>query len=464
MKKTLFMSLILMLTLFQQAMAQSRTISGRVTDQRSGEGLPGVTVLVRGTTNGASTNADGAFTLTVPEAGGTLTFSSVGYVSQERAIGSETTFNVALAQDVKQLSEVVVTGFGTQERRDVTGSISSVQGEAIANLATPSFAQQLAGRAAGVNVTTPSGLLGQQPRILIRGVNSISSGTTPLVVVDGVPIFTGNQSQLGSGFTNNPLADINPNDIESYEVLKDASSTAIYGSRGANGVILITTKKGKQGRAQVTYDNYLGVAQTLKRYKVLNAEQFIEISNEKQRNASATPIAQPIAAPFEVNGARADTDWQDEIFQTGFQQNHVIGVSGATDRTNYYFSGGYTDQTAVVRGNSLKRFSFRSNVDQEVKEWFRVGLNLGATRTQTLGLNTSTNGLSGNVTNALSAFPNVPARNPDGTPYVDPTSGHWGRATTPKPLLLPTRTSSFSSKTTFTATPATACSATCTAN
>jgi TonB-dependent SusC/RagA subfamily outer membrane receptor len=324
--KTLFMSLILMLTLLQQAMAQSRTISGRVTDQRSGEGLPGVTVLVRGTTNGASTNADGAFFLTVPEAGGKLTFSSVGYVSQDRAIGSEATFNVALAQNVKQLSEMVVTGFGTQERRDVTGSISAVQGEAIANLATPSFAQQLAGRAAYVNVTTPSGLLGQQPRILIRGVNSNSSGTTPLVVVDGAPIFTNNQSQLGAGVTNNPLADINPNNIESYEVLKDASSTAIYGSRGANGVILITTKKGKQGRAQVTYDNYFGVAQTLERYKVLNAEQFIEISNEKQRIASATPITRPIAAPFEVNGSRADTDWQNGIFQTGFQQNHVIGV------------------------------------------------------------------------------------------------------------------------------------------
>jgi TonB-linked SusC/RagA family outer membrane protein len=351
----------------------------------------------------------------------------VGYTSQERPIGTESTLAIALTADVKQLSEVVVTGFGTQERRDVTGSISSVQGEAIANLATPSFAQQLAGRAPGVNITTPSALLGQQPRILIRGVNSISSGTTPLVVVDGVPIFTGSQSQLGSGFTTNPLADINPNDIESYEVLKDASSTAIYGSRGANGVILITTKKGRQGRAQVTYDNYVGIAQTLKRYEVLNAEQFIQISNEKQANASTTPITQPIAAPFEVNGSLADTDWQDEIFRTGVQQNHVLSVSGATERTNFYFSGGYTDQKGVVRGNELKRFSFRSNVDQTVKDWFRVGLNLGATRTQTLGLNTSTNGLSGNVTNALSAFPNVPARNPDGTPYVDPTSGALGQ-------------------------------------
>ena len=421
------MSFVLMLCLFQLAAAQTRSLSGRVTDQRTGEGLPGVTVLLQGTTNGVSTNADGGYTLSVPETGGTLVFSSVNYVTQERPVGTEATINVALAQDVKQLSEVVVTGYGTQERRDVTGSISSVQGEAIANLASPSFAQQLAGRAPGVNITTPSGLLGQQPRILIRGVNSISSGTTPLIVIDGVPVFTGNQSQLGAGFTNNPLADINPNDIESYEVLKDASSTAIYGSRAANGVILITTKKGRQGRAQVTYDNYVGVARTLKRYEVLNAQDFITISNEKQLNASVTPITRPIAAPFEVNGVPADTDWQDEIFRTGVQQNHVLSVSGATDKTNYYFSGGYTDQTGVVRGNELKRFSFRSNVDQNVKDWFRVGLSLGATRTQTLGLNTSTNGLSGNVTNALSAFPNVPARNPDGTPYVDATSGALGQ-------------------------------------
>jgi TonB-linked SusC/RagA family outer membrane protein len=426
MKKILLMSLLLMFTFLHGAMAQTRSISGRVTDQKNGEGLPGVTVLVKGTTNGTSTNAEGNFTLEVPQSGGTLVFSSVGMTTQERAIGSDSQFTVALVADVKQLSEVVVTGFGTQERRDVTGSISSVQGETISNLATPSFAQQLAGRAAGVTITTPSGLLGQQPRILIRGVNSISSGTTPLIVVDGVPIFTGNQSGLGAGFSN-PLADINPNDIESYEVLKDGSSTAIYGSRAANGVILITTKKGKQGRAQVNYDTYFGWAKTLKRYNVLNADQFIEISNEKQRNASSTPVTTPIAAPFEVNGSRVSTDWQDEVFRTGFQQNHVLSIAGATDRTNFYFSGGYTDQQGVVQNNALQRFSFRSNIDQEVKDWFRAGLSLGATRTQTTGLNTNPAGISGNVLNALGSFPNVPARNPDGTPNFDPTSGAQGQ-------------------------------------
>ena len=423
MKRILLMSMALMFVLFNQAMAQTRSISGRVTDRQTSEGLPGVTVLVKGTTNGASTNSDGAFTLSVPEAGGTLSFSSVGYIGQERAIGSETTFTIALAPDVKQLSEIVVTGYGTQERRNVTGSVASVKGEAVANLASPSFAQQLAGRAAGVNVQTPSALLGQQPRILIRGTNSISSGTFPLVVVDGQPIFTGNNSTLGAGFTTNPLADINPNDIESYEVLKDGSATAIYGSRAANGVILITTKKGRQGKANVTYDTYMGVAQTLKRYSVLGADDFITISNEKSAGAGGGIIAKPF---LDANNQPVSTDWQKEIFRTGFQQNHVVAVSGGTDKVNYYFSGGYTDQKGVIKTNSLQRFSFRSNVDADVKKWLRVGFNLGLTRTQYLGLNTSTNGLSGNVTSATSLFPNVPVRNPDGTTYAN-TAGAIGQ-------------------------------------
>ena len=409
---------MLMFAFLHGAFAQTRTISGRVTDRNTNEGLPGVTVLVKGTTNGASTNSDGAFTLNVPESGGTISISSVGYIGQERAIGSESTFAVALAADVKQLSEVVVTGYGTQERRDLTGSITTVQGEAISNLATPSFAQQLGGRAAGVNVQTPTGLLGQQPRIQIRGTNSISSGSYPLVVVDGQPIFTGNTSSLAAGFSN-ALADINPADIESYEVLKDGSATAIYGSRAANGVILITTKRGRKGGAKITYDTYLGVAQTLKRYEVLGADDFITISNEKDRNAGGNG---QLAAPFKDSNGNVQpvsTNWQDEVFRTGFQQNHVLSVAGATDKTNYYFSAGYTDQKGVVKSNELQRFSFRSNLDSEVKSWLRVGMTLGLTRTQTLGLNTGVNALSGNVTNALSLFPNVPARNPDGSAYVN---------------------------------------------
>lgn len=407
-----------MFTLLHVVYAQTRTISGRVTDQKTGEGLPGVTVLVKGTTNGSSTNSDGGFTLAVPETGGVLVFSSVGYVSQERPAGNESTITAALAPDVKQLSEVVVTGYGTQDRRDLTGSIATVQGEAVANLATPSFAQQLGGRAAGVSVQTPSGLLGQQPRIQIRGINSISSGTYPLVVVDGQPIFTGQNSNIDANASSG-LADINPNDIESFEVLKDGSATAIYGSRGANGVILITTKHGSKGKAKLVYDSYVGAAVTLKRYAVLGADDFITIANE--RDKAANPTSTTLAArPYtDANGNPVSTNWQDEIFRTGIQQNHSLAVSGATDKTSYYFSGGYTDQKGVIRSNSLQRFSFRGNVDSEVKSWLRVGFSASLNRTTTMGLNTSTNGLSGNVASALALVPNVPARNDDGSPYAN---------------------------------------------
>lgn len=430
MKKAILLSILLLATLFQTVLAQSRTVSGRVTDQKTNEGLPGVTILLKGTTNGVSTNADGAFTLNVPSTGGTLVFSSVGYVTQEQAVGTNSQFNLGLVPDTKALSEIVVTGYGTQERRDLTGSIATVQGEAISNLASPSFAQQLAGRAAGVQVQTPSALLGQQPRIQIRGTNSISSGTYPLVVVDGQPIFTGQLSVIDSNGSSG-LADINPNDIESYEVLKDGSATAIYGSRAANGVILITTKHGRKGKATVTYDNYLGVAQTLKRYSVLNATDFRTITNEKYTNAGQTPVANDY---LDANGSVVSTDWQNEIFRTGLQQNHALTVSGASDKTNYFFSGAFNNQTGVIKPNSLQRFSFRANIDSEVKNWLRVGFNVGLTRSQTIGLNSSTAGLSSNVGAALLLLPNVPARNSDGTPYYDPTSGVLGQGNNTRPV------------------------------
>jgi TonB-linked SusC/RagA family outer membrane protein len=396
--------------------AQTRSVSGRVVGS-DGAGLPGVTVLVKGTNQGTATDMEGRYTLPAPATATTLVFSFVGYTSQEAKIG-DGPINITLVSNPTSLDEAVVVGYGTQERRDLTGSIATVQGEAVANLASPSFAQQLGGRAAGVNVQTPSALLGTQPRIQIRGTNSISSGSYPLVVVDGQPIFTGNTSAFANG--SNALADINPNDIDSYEILKDGSATAIYGSRAANGVILITTKRGRKGKANVSYDTYMGVAQTLKRYSVLNAADFKTIANERDRNAGGTgQVAQDFTDTNNPSNNGVSTDWQNEIFRTGFQQNHVLSVSGATDKTNYYFSGGYTDQTGVIKANSLRRFSFRANIDSEVKTWLKVGMTMGLTRSQIMGLNSSTNGLSGNVASALALLPNVPARNADGTAYTN---------------------------------------------
>ena len=227
------------------AWAQERSVTGKVTASEDGAALPGVNIVIKGTTSGTVTDAEGKYSLSVPPDGGTLVFSFVGFATQEVAIGSRSVVDVALEVDAKQLSEVIVTGYGTQEKRKMTTAIASVSGSAISTLATPSFVDQLGGRAAGVQVTVPTGIIGQAPTINIRGVNSISSGTFPLVVVDNVPIITGNQSSVTP---MNPLADINPADIESYEVLKDGAAAAIYGSRAANGVILITTKRGTKAK------------------------------------------------------------------------------------------------------------------------------------------------------------------------------------------------------------------------
>jgi len=242
-------ALILVLSM-QASFAQEKTVSGVVSDA-SGP-IPGANVIVRGTNSGVQTDFDGKYVIRAKQ-GDVLVFSFIGMDNSSITVGASSTVNVKLASGSQSLEEVVVVGYGTQRKRDVTGSISQIKGDAIANLATPSFESQLAGRAAGVQVTTSSGVLGQAPRIRIRGIGSITSGSYPLVVVDGVPIFTGD---VGGYANTNALGDINPADIESTEVLKDGSATAIYGSRAANGVILITTKKGKGGKFRVNYNTY----------------------------------------------------------------------------------------------------------------------------------------------------------------------------------------------------------------
>jgi TonB-dependent starch-binding outer membrane protein SusC len=252
MKRTLLMSLVLMLTLFQAVLAQTRTVSGRVTDQKTGEGLPGATVLLKGTTTGISTNSDGNFSLSVPEGSNTLVISSVGMVTQEIALGTRTSVNVALATDNKQLSEVVVTGYGgSQDVKDITGSVATVKADKLQSQPVQSFDQALTGRSAGVSITSGGGAVADQTAIRIRGVNSISNSSQPLIVIDGVPISQRENNNVfngGNGTRYNPLADINPNDIESVEVLKDASAAAIYGSRAANGVLIINTKRVQPAR------------------------------------------------------------------------------------------------------------------------------------------------------------------------------------------------------------------------
>ena len=403
MKKVLLGFALSFLTIVS-VLAQSKTITGKVTSAEEPEGVPGASVVVKGTTMGTITNLDGTYSISVPENASTLVFSFVGYLTKEVTIGASTVINVTMDADVKLLNEVVVVGYGTQERREITGSVTSVNSEAIENLVAPSFESQLAGRAPGVQVTTPSGILGARPIIRIRGVNSITSGANPLIVIDGVPVVDSDRSAVNS---SNPLANINPAEIESFEVLKDGSATAIFGSRAANGVILITTKRGSTGKAKVTYNTSMGINEEVERFELLTGDQFVEIANEKRANANQSPLANP----------GENTDWQDLIYRKGFTQQHNISISGGSEATKYFFGLGFTDQESPVRPNDLKRYSFRSNIDHSISKAVRLGTSISYSLTEINGLNNGANSLSGAIYNATRALPNVAIYDPANTAF-----------------------------------------------
>ncbi|UOQ55023.1 SusC/RagA family TonB-linked outer membrane protein [Hymenobacter cellulosivorans] len=426
MRKALLITPLFAVTMLHHVAAQNRSVSGQVVDQ-SGNGLPGATVIVKGTTTGVSTNSDGTFTLSVPEGGGTLIISSVGYLNQEQVIGTESKFTVRLAEDTKQLSEVVVVGYGTQARRDLTGSVASISGKEIAAAPVQSFDQALQGRATGVNITTPNGVLNNAPVIRVRGVNSLSLSSQPLFVIDGIPAFSGNTSAVGS-VPNNPLANINPADIESIEVLKDASAAAIYGSRAAGGVILVTTKKGKRGSSKISVDSWAGWSEPVRLYDLLNAEQYINIKNEAVRNLNANraAIGQPATnvegfrPTLDGSGNPVDTRWYDYIYRTGFSTANTVNFSGGTDKTTYFTSVGYSDQKGMLEGNTFKRISARLNLDHKVFKTFTVGTRVGYSNSRNQSPNSGSVGDGAFGTGGLGRLPlvlppNVPARNPDGT-------------------------------------------------
>lgn len=435
MNKSLLLCLTLLLSfVYMGVFAQSRTVSGVVTDE-NGDPIPGVTVVVKGTTQGTATDINGRYSLNVPE-GATLVFSGVGLSPQEIVVGNQTTISPTINPDVKSLTEVVVVGYGTMDKRDLTGSVSTVKGAEIATLPVQSFEQALAGRATGVNVTMPNGVLNNPPIIRVRGTNSITSGSSPLIVVDGLPIVSGQASQIG--FTvNNPLGDINPSDIESLEVLKDAASSAIYGSRAANGVILITTKKGKTGRPQVKYDTWIGITEAFRRFDLLNAEQFVTIKNEGAVNAGRAPYT--ALGIDSVRGGFVNTNWYDEVYRQGIQHSHHLSISGATEQTRYYFGVGYTDQEGMLKANNFRRTTLRANISHKVNNWLTIGANLGYTSSFNQSPNTGSRGAfaTGGLGRApLVLPPNVPARFSNGAYNIEagnrigryantPAMGNW---------------------------------------
>jgi len=302
----------------------------------------------------------------------------------------------------QKIEEVVMVGYGTQKKSEVTAAVSQVKAEDMAGLVTASFESQLAGRAAGVSVTTNSGMVGQAPVINIRGINSLNSGTSPLVVVDGMPIYTGD---TGGYAPSNALGDINPSDIESIEILKDGAAAAIYGSRAANGVMIITTKKGKKGRFQLDYNTYTGVAQVVKQFDLLKTPEFLTIANEKRTNIGRAPWA---------FGSQYNTDWQKAVLRSATQTDHNIALQGGLGKGSYFGSVGYTKQDGITLSNGMERFTARFNVNQEVNNWLKMGANIGVTRTEYNALNSGVNSLSGAMANSLRQLPNTPIYRADG--------------------------------------------------
>ncbi|RAU83934.1 SusC/RagA family TonB-linked outer membrane protein [Pontibacter arcticus] len=368
MRKSLLLTFLFLLAFVVQTYAQqNRTVSGKVTDQENGQGLPGVAVLVKGTTIGTATNTDGSYTLSVPADANTLVFRFIGYVAKEVAIGSQTSINTTLALDNKQLSEVIVTGYGTvQTKRDAVGAISQVAAKNIENKPMPSLDKALQGQAAGVLVQANNGIPGGAINVRIRGVGSIQAGTQPLYVVDGVQL---NVRSDASFTQSNPLAFLNPNDILSIEVLKDAATAAIYGAQAANGVVLITTKKGKAGKTVFTANAYGGVSAPLKKLDVLNTQDYIQMRTEATNNANrngldanrqaviGTEMRIPDGATLtpEQIAALPTYDWQDAVMQTGKIQNYELSASGGNDKTTFYIAGSYNLNEAMFKKVDFRR-------------------------------------------------------------------------------------------------------------
>ncbi|MDR1919188.1 MAG: TonB-dependent receptor [Tannerellaceae bacterium] len=416
-------------------MAQTINITGKVTEA-SGEPIIGGTVILQGTSAGTVTGADGSYSISAPE-NGVLEFRYIGLETEIVSIGGRRVINVALQSSAIAVDEVVVIGYGTQSRRTVTASIASLSGESIRDIPSPNAESALQGRASGVSIITPSGAVGQAPVVRIRGVSSITSGTEPLYVVDGIPIQAGNVAYIGN---TNALSDINPADILSIDVLKDAAAAALYGSRAANGVVLITTRKGRQDKAQVTYGGWIGVTTPSKLIDVLNAEQYVELKNlavanrygTDERSLTPSYTSSHGNKAFNLwqlgNGQHADTDWASYLYQTGLQHNHTLGVSGGTAKVQYYISANYTDQKGMVENDHYDRLGGVANVTAQAANWLKVGINLNATTSSTSYTDRGRKGSQYATANfsrmAMILPPNTPVYDPEtGIPYYEANGG-----------------------------------------
>ncbi|MCY7349341.1 MAG: TonB-dependent receptor [Cytophagaceae bacterium] len=400
--KKLLLSLLLLLGGLV-GYAQDRNVSGRVMSGTDNTPLPGVNVALKGTSRGTTTNAEGRYTLSVPASGGTLVISSIGYLAQEIAVGTRTSIDINLIDDARGLDEVVVVGYGTQKKSQLTGAISSVSAREISELPITNARQALQGRTAGVDVVSNNSKPGAGVTVRIRGRRSINASNDPLYVVDGIPLSGG-------------IDDINPQDIAGLEVLKDASATAIYGSRGANGVVIVTTKRGKPGKTVVSYDGYYGVSNTLGKIDVMDGVQFAEYRRESRRAVGTYPAgpATPDADvklftdPVELEGIQLgrSTDYQSYLLKQGNIQSHQVGVSGGTEKTQFSVSGNFFKDIGVIPNQNFTRYTFRVNLDHQVSKRIKVGIS-------SLGVYSLWNGENFNP------YGGALQENPLGKPYDD---------------------------------------------
>jgi TonB-linked SusC/RagA family outer membrane protein len=422
---------------------QPITVSGQITDSE-GIPLPGANVLEKGTFNGTASDADGNFSITVDDQA-TLVFSYLGYSDVEVAVQGRTSIAVQMTEIASALDEIVVTGYGRQVKRDITGSVATLSSKQIKDIPVTSFENAIHGQMAGVQVSETSGEPGAGPTIRVRGVGSITAGNEPLYVIDGFPIsknvdlgVQGDNFRRGDGRfrppTQNPLATLSPDDIESIQVLKDASSASIYGSRGSNGVILITTKKGKRsGKPVVSYDSYVGVQSVANKLDLMNAAQLIEYNKDATNNAYLQ--ANPDASASDPNSIRTnaawriaddvqnpdgtDTDWQDEIFRSAFLQSHNLSISGGSEKIGYYVAANYYNQDGIIRKSGFDRFGLRMNLEADINDKLSIGINLNPSYTTSDKLPAGSPYFArppGIVYSGIVHSPTVKPLNADGTP------------------------------------------------
>lgn len=405
----------------------NKKITGKVTDEKN-EPIIGANVVVKGSTTGTITDMDGNFTLEVPDQA-TLLVSYIGYTPKEVAVKNQNNLSIMMIEDSKTIDEVVVIGYGSVKKSNLTGAVSSVKTTEIQQTPMTSIDQGLVGRASGVQVTQTSGMPGAVASIRVRGSSSLQGGNEPLYVIDGFPVYSGTGFGSTGGNTQiSGLSTVNPSDIESIEILKDASATAIYGARAANGVVLITTKSGKKGRDIITFESSFGVQNVAKTIDVMNAQEYAALVNEAYTNDG-------LDAPYnttqlgEIAKLGNGTNWQDEIFRPAMIQSYQLTFSGGDNKTTYAISGGYFDQKGVIINSDFKRYSLRLNFDRQIFNTLKVGTHMSGTHTISRTSATDVGGRDGVVNGALKM-------NPIQSVYANEETGEYTPTNDPG-LLIP---------------------------